>query len=132
MPQADRLNDGLAAQLKAILQTTQQTVASAMQVTPEKPQTLTDPLDTVIGAMPNVFAFIAQQGVTVSQDSLNEYQTAANLYMQDRPLCLQNSDNCLALQDVITHLDTMRTDITQTLQDAGRTDLESQIDLMLQ
>lgn len=121
-----------AQDLRDKLAETQSVLASSIQVTPPKPQQITDPLDSLLSAIPNVFQFLQNQGIVLTQDPLTEYQTAASLYLQYKPQCLQNSDACLQMGDVLTHLETMRNDLEQILQSSNRTDLESTIDQMLQ
>jgi hypothetical protein len=121
-----------AAQVTAILKATEKALAKVPELAAPKPETLTDPLDKVFTAMPNVFVFIAGQGIGLPQDVVAQYKTASDLYAVEKPLCLKHTDSCAQLSNVIGHLDTMRTEIMQALQSAGRTDLESQIDTLTQ
>lgn len=121
-----------AEAMKSKLQDVQKVIQKTAPAALPKPQVLTDPLDKLLSEIPAIFNFVQAQGVTLPQEAGTEYQTAVTLYLQDKPQCLSNSDACLQMQDVLAHLDTMRTDIQQTLEQSGRADLESQIDQMLQ
>lgn len=121
-----------ADELKTHLQATAQIVAVSVPTVVRKPESLISKMDTILLKIPTVFSYMTEQGASASPEAISEYQVAVGLYSTLRPKCLVNADDCLGMAGIIGHLETMRTDIAASLAASGKTDLQNQIDAMMQ
>jgi hypothetical protein len=125
--------EGKGGELKSRLQDTMQTIAAALPSAAQKrPDTVLQKMDHLFAVLPGIFSYLQTQGVTVSLDTTNAYQTAGGLYSTAKPSCIADANQCAKLQDVLNALGTMRDDISLSLNQAGKNDLQGQIDLMMQ
>lgn len=121
-----------ADELKSRLQGTAQIVAVSVPAIVRKPESLISKMDAILSGIPTVFSYMSEQGAAASSEAISEYQVAVGLYSTLRPKCLMNPDECLGMAGIIGHLETMRTNIADSLSAAGKTDLQNQIDAMMQ
>jgi hypothetical protein len=120
-----------AGELKGRLQDAMQTVAEAMPVIERKPESIIEKMDRLLATIPTIFSFVQEEGVELSAEVADEFQTAASLYSDIKPRCLEDANECLNLQEVLSHLETMRNALTDSLDQHGKSDLKSRIDEML-
>lgn len=131
-PQTDSDIEDKAVELKQRLEETTQAVARSLRPVTPRPSTVLDTMDRIFATLPSVFAFLQEQGAPVSRDAANAYLSAATLYGTTKTACLKTAGECAGLDRVISELETMRDEMTQTLEETGKTDLQGRIDEMLQ
>ncbi len=128
--QTDEEIETKAVLLKERLEQTTKSISSLP--TPEpRPSGVLAALDSLFLRLPVVFAFMQEEKVPLHMNAVNTYQSAYTLYTSTRTACIETASRCAELANVIAKLETLRTEISLILQEAGKTDLQERIDEML-
>jgi hypothetical protein len=89
-------------------------------------------LDKIFDVLPAAFSLLQQQGLSVSNATLDGYLDAQRQYDSIKEACMRDSTNCSQLSQVISLLEPVVNDIKQLIQNSGRADLQAQIEAMMQ
>lgn len=123
------LADSVANDLNGI----QQTVTDWMESNPRDfPVTVTDKLDRIFSALPSIFGILLQENIPIESSTMDSYLIAQQTYDAVRDECMTSSETCSKLSTVLDALEPVYANIRLSLEKAGRTDLEQQMDSILQ
>jgi hypothetical protein len=109
-----------------------QSLAQAGVYVERKPETLITKMDRVMNAIPRAISLLLQNQLKVNEQFIASFVSAQKAYEILRPRCLENTDQCLQLSEVVSMVEPVVGNMREALQLSGRTDLETQIDLMFQ
>lgn len=121
-----QLGDSLSRHLQAI-----QTIVQSLQGDHKPPTTVTEKLDAIFKGLPEVFSLLLQEGVTVDNTMISGYIGAEAEYSPIRTACMENTSSCNDLVRVIDALGPVYQSLQESLEKAGRTDLQGKIDALL-
>jgi hypothetical protein len=123
------LADSVAVSLGEV----QQTVTFWMESNPQDfPITVTDKLDRLFASLPSVFGILLQEGIPIESTTMDGYLVAQQTYDAVRGECMADANSCGKLSQVLDTLEPVFAGIRLSLERAGRTDLEQQLDSVLQ
>lgn len=111
----------------------QESITEWMESNPRNfPVTVTDRLDRIFTALPSIFGILLQEGIPLESSIMDAYLVAQQTYDPIHTECTSNSASCGKLTQVLDALEPVYAGIRLSLEKAGRTDLEQQIDSLLQ
>ncbi len=96
------------------------------------PQTLTDKMDKILMALPSAFSLLQAEMIMIPDVAISGFVEAQAVYEIIKPTCLSNSDTCGELNKVVDLLVPVVAALKTAIDTAGRSDLEAQIDLLMQ
>jgi hypothetical protein len=119
--------DTVSARLQEVQKATQ-----PLQGSVSPPFAVTDRLDRIFTGLPAIFGLMFNEQIPVDSATVDAYLTAQTTYDSVRASCLEQPASCSDLVQAIDALEPVFAGLRLALETAGRTDLELQIDALLQ
>jgi len=125
-----------AEDVRARIAATQTLVGSALQQSgiriERKPETLLTKMDRIFATIPGAFSLMQEEQVPIPAEALQYFLGAQEQYKAIKPECMADTNACLKLSDVISTLEQMIVYVKDSIQKAGKPELEQRINVLLQ
>lgn len=120
-----------AREVREALATAQNSLLASMPEQRE-PSSLISKFDKIFATLPDVIMLFQQEQIPLTQAIIAPYGEATVIYAQLKPVCEMDAGECVRLQSVFDRLQSMMDAMKQAMADAGKSNLEDQINLMFQ
>lgn len=123
---------GLADTASKGLESVQETAERLGTTAITPPTTVLSRLERILAGLPSIFGLLLNEGVPVDSMIIDGYLSAQSVYDRVQPACVQQPDTCSDLSQVIDALEPVFAGLRLSLETSGRSDLEVQIEALLQ
>lgn len=108
-----------------------QSIVQSLQANRQPPTTVTETLDAIFTGLPEVFSLLLQEEIPVDNMMISGYIGAEAAYSPIRTACIEHTASCGDLVQIIDALEPVYQSLQDSLEKAGKMDLQAKIDVLL-